>query len=337
MKMQLLICGLALLALGGMKPSDDVQRFDRVVEPFVAAFNDSNYEALRADWNQTMREELPLARTKSFFGGVRNKRGTVEEMGRGRIRQANTCVFPLKFSDGSDMELKVVLDRADRIAGLWIRPPTPDLPVPERNCTALSLPFQGWWYVTWGGDTKELNRHHDVINQRYAFDFLVVDEEGSSHSGAGDKNEEYYAFGKEILPPARGRVTEVISGVHDCEPGTMNSYSALGNVVFIRHRPHEVSVLAHLKQGSIRVKAGQKVERGEVIGLCGNSGNSSEPHLHYHLQNTPRIEEATGIKCYLQNVRVRSGGETREAHSHSPERKEQVAPQGKKNPTAGDA
>ena len=88
----------------------------------------------------------------------------------------------------------------------------------------------------------------------------------------------------------------------------MNPYSAFGNAVFIKHQSYEVSVLAHLKQGSIKVKVGDTVVEGEVIGLCGNSGNSSEPHLHYHLQNTPIIQDGTGIKCFFAEVAVTPKG-----------------------------
>jgi len=84
----------------------------------------------------------------------------------------------------------------------------------------------------------------------------------------------------------------------------MNPYSALGNAVFIEHQENEVSVLAHLKLGSIKVKAGDKVESGQLIGLCGNSGNSSEPHLHYHLQNTAIIQDGVGIKCFFYKMKI---------------------------------
>lgn len=90
--------------------------------------------------------------------------------------------------------------------------------------------------------------------------------------------------------------------MRDNAPGSMNAYMALGNFVVIEHRAREYSVLAHLKQGSVRVKPGRKVKRGEVLGLCGNSGNSSEPHLHYHLQNTPVIQDGTGIKVFFTGL-----------------------------------
>jgi murein DD-endopeptidase MepM/ murein hydrolase activator NlpD len=188
----------------------------------------------------------------------------------------------------------------------------------ERHQTELSLPFKGKWLVLWGGDTKELNQHHDVANQRFAFDFVVADETGKTHKGDGSANEDYFAFGREVISPADGEVTDVISGVRDNVPGSMNPYSAVGNAVIIRHRENEVSVLAHLKLDSIKVKVGDKVARGQLIGLCGNSGNSSEPHLHYHLQNTAIIQDGTGIKCLFHKITVISSGQQQVKTDYSP-------------------
>src|SRR5262249_19141843 len=198
--------------------------------------------------------------------------------------------------------------------------------VPEKNQTKLALPFHGRWFVFWGGDTPELNYHHDSIPQRFAFDLLGVGPDGKTHKGEGSRNEDYYAFGREVLAPADGVVTEVIDGVRDNVPGSMNPLSALGNAVFIQHSKHEVSVLAHFKQGSINVRAGDAVKKGQVLGLCGNSGNSSEPHIHYHLQNTPVIQEATGIKCYFAEIELEKEAKKTTQRSYSPVKGDIISP-----------
>jgi murein DD-endopeptidase MepM/ murein hydrolase activator NlpD len=162
-----------------------------------------------------------------------------------------------------------------------------------------------------------------VQNQRYAFDFLVVDEEGKTHQGAGNENEDYYAFGRKVFSPADGVVTDVIQGVRDNQPRSMNPYSALGNAVVIQHRDNEVSVLAHFKNGSIMVKPGEKIKKGRLLGLCGNSGNSSEPHIHYHLQNTPILQDGTCIKCYFENV-VTTKADKSTSHKHYSPIKDEV-------------
>ncbi len=132
------------------------------------------------------------------------------------------------------------------------------------------------------------------------------------------KNEDYYAFGREVLAPADGLVTEVISGVRDNQPGSMNPYSAVGNVILIEHRTGEVSLLGHLMQGSIRVKAGDRVTRGQVLSLCGNSGNSSEAHLHYHLQNSAVMQDGLGIPVHFDTVFVTREGKKEARLDYSP-------------------
>ena len=227
------------------------------------------------------------------------------------------------------MDLKIWLDGKDKITGLMFLRHTTPIPVPEKHDTILLLPFEGKWKLLWGGDTKELNRHHDTQNQRYAFDFLIADERGKTHRGEGKANEDYYAFGQKILAPADGVVTDVITGVRDNEPRSMNPYSVLGNTVVIQHREHEVSVLAHFKNGSITVKPGDKIKKGRLLGLCGNSGNSSEPHLHYHLQNTPILQDATGIKCYFENIAVADADKSATQKHYSPVKDDIVSRAGK--------
>ena len=152
-------------------------------------------------------------------------------------------------------------------------------------------------------------------------------EDEKTERGDGTRNEDYYAFGREILAPADATVIEVIEGVRDNTPASMNQYSAVGNCVIIQHREDEVSVLAHFKRGNIVVKAGDKVKRGQLLGQCGNSGNSSEPHLHYHLQNSPVLQDGLGIKCVFQTAVVTKNGKTETRVNLSPVKGEIISPQ----------
>ncbi|HEX4775045.1 MAG TPA: M23 family metallopeptidase [Candidatus Saccharimonadales bacterium] len=182
-----------------------------------------------------------------------------------------------------------------------------------RNITHLRLPFKGKWYVRQGGDTKKLNYHRSHVVQRGAFDFSGYGSNNKSYKSKGLKNEDYYAFGADVLAPADGEVIEAVQGIRDNQPGQTNLFAVGGNYVLIEHRANEYSFIAHLKQGSTLVKTGEKVKAGQKLGLCGNSGNSSEPHIHYHLQNSDvhsKFEKtkikpvAIGIKVYFSNVTV---------------------------------
>jgi len=293
------------------------ERFERVVNRMVKAINEADYPGIQADFGKVMLDFLPLEKSRPFFKNLSAQYGKIEKLDAPQLIPPLQAIFVAHFERGV-LDIKVWLDAKDKIIGLQFLPHVPDIPLPEKNKTELSLPFRGSWLVFWGGDTKELNHHHDDRSQRFAFDFLVVDETGKTHKGDGATNEDYYAFGKELFAPADGVVTDVINGVRDNIPGSMNPYSAVGNAVFIQHRKHEVSVLAHLKLDSVKVKVGDEVKRGQVIGLCGNSGNSSEPHLHYHLQKTPVIQDGTGIKCYFKKVSVMDNGKKQVKTNYSP-------------------
>jgi hypothetical protein len=290
----------------------------------VKAINEQDYARIGSDFDRTMEDFFPLEKRKPFFENLSAQYGKINRLDKPQLPQPGQAIFVAHCERGS-LDITVWLSDNDKITGLLFLPHKPDIAVPEKNETKLSLPFKGKWLVFWGGDTKELNLHHDAPGQRFAFDFLGIDEQGKTRKSEAQVNEDYFAFGREVLAPADGNATDVINGVRDNVPGSMNPSSALGNAVFIQHCENEVSVLAHLKLGSIKVKVGDKVERGQIIGLCGNSGNSSEPHLHYHLQNTPVIQDGTGIKCYFEKVTVIDGGDKKAKMNYSPTKGDIIA------------
>jgi murein DD-endopeptidase MepM/ murein hydrolase activator NlpD len=323
MRRSVTISAVLFLAALGAAQEAGADRFVKVVDRMVEAVNKADYAGAGKDFAAGMEEFFPLEKRRPFFENLSAQYGKIKKYSERRLIPPDQAIFVAQCERGK-LDIKIWLDAEDRIAGLLFTPHVPEIPVPGENVTRLSLPFRGRWFVAWGGDTKELNQHHDVPNQRFAFDFLGANEEGKTRKGQSGINEDYFAFGREILAPAVGVITDVITGVRDNVPGSMNPYSGLGNAVFIRHREHEVSVLAHLKLGSIKVKVGDKVKRGQVIGLCGNSGNSSEPHLHYHLQNTPVIQDGTGIKCFFEKVIVIDAKDKRAKKNYSPKKDEIV-------------
>jgi hypothetical protein len=300
-----------------LQAKEATERFEKVVNRMVKAINDSNWPVVQTDFGQVMLDAFPLDKLTPFFQGLTAQYGRIIKLDTPQYVPPMQAIFPARFERGI-LDIKVVLDDQDKIIGLWFLPHTPDIPSVEKHQTRLTLPFKGKWLVFWGGDTTELNQHHDTPNQRFALDSLGVGDDGKTHKGDGKVNEDYFAFGREIIAPADGVVTDVINGVRDNIPGLMNPYSAVGNAVFIQHRKNEVSVLAHLKLDSITVKVGDKVTRGRAIALCGNSGNSSEPHLHYHLQNTPIIQDGAGIKCLFQKVKIIVDGREQLKTNYSP-------------------
>ncbi len=184
------------------------------------------------------------------------------------------------------MVVQWALDRDGAIADFFIRPAEPATSVIYETKTQLHLPFAGEWYVTAGGRTVEQNQHSMDYSNRFAYDLVRADE--LERPEPRTRNEDFTTWRQAILAPAPGRVAAVRDGVPDnAAPGEMNDDRSViaGNFVSIDHGNGEFSVLGHLQMGSVRVAVGDRLERGEVVGLAGNSGRSNGPHLHYNLQD----------------------------------------------------
>lgn len=154
--------------------------------------------------------------------------------------------------------------------------------------TEFQFPLKGEWFVFWGGNDVLSNYHYAHETQRYALD-IIRTQDDSSYQGDGKDNENYYAFGEPLYAAADGRVVEVKNDIPDNTPGVMNAEEPTGNVVVIDHGNGEYSMTAHLKKGSAAVKKGDNVQQGDLIGQLGNSGNSSEAHLHFQVSDGPDI------------------------------------------------
>ena len=153
----------------------------------------------------------------------------------------------------------------------------------------LYVPFWGEWTVTQGHDGK----HTHKGEWGKAFDFMIQDDDGKTYAGDGQFCEDYYSYNKPILAPADGYVEEIIDYVDDNEIGKVNTTSNWGNTIIIRHLSGLYTQMSHLKKGTFRVEKGQYVRRGDMVALCGNSGRSPEPHLHFQVQATPVLGAKT--------------------------------------------
>jgi murein DD-endopeptidase MepM/ murein hydrolase activator NlpD len=160
----------------------------------------------------------------------------------------------------------------------------------HHGAVAFTLPFLGQWRCTQGyasGGPTHLG------DWRQALDFAIVDADGRTYQGAGLALSDYYAYNKPVLAPAEGVVVEVIQHIEDNAVGEVNTRENWGNTVVIRHAPGLYSQLSHLRAHSVHVKPGDYVRRGEVLGTCGSSGRSPEPHLHFQVQATPYVGSKT--------------------------------------------
>ncbi len=278
-----------------------------------------------------LRGTFTEAKARVYFRSILAARGNLLDVKESVASGGGASL--LLGAERGEWRMALTLDRKGQITGLNLTPAGAIIALPERNKTPMRLPFNGEWYVRWGGATAELNRNANIRSQRRALDMLIRDSLHKSHQDEGKANEDYYVYGTDILAPADGTVVMVIDGVPDSKPGTPNGFCAIGNSIMIKHSDSEFSVLEHLMFGSICVRVGDTVKAGQLIGRCGNSGQSNEPHLHFHLQNLPDMEEASGFEPYFQNIRVTRDLRARVERDYSPIRGDSVAQLAVETPT----
>jgi hypothetical protein len=155
------------------------------------------------------------------------------------------------------------------------------LPVNQEKAVVLAPPVLGGWYVFHGGNSPLLNAHFYGGSQRWALD-LILPEDGPLPGKGVSALDGYQSFGQPILAPIDGTVVSAENALEDQAIGSSDTVNLAGNHVIIQTAQSAFVLLAHLQKGSVTVKTGDTVRTGQQMGLCGNSGNTSQPHLHIH-------------------------------------------------------
>jgi hypothetical protein len=287
---------------------------DTVARELVMRINAKDAKGIVALFDGEMAKTFPVAETEPFVRGIVDGSGVI--VGVERLEGGSRGgAFKLK-AERAELRLELSLGMDDKIAGMRITKATPEPPV-EKSTASLGLPFRGQWLVYWGGDRAELNPHVGHKSQRRATDLVMVDADGKTHRGDGKKNEDYLGYGQDVLAVADGTVVTVIDGVPDNVPGELNPSVLGGNTVTVKHSDSLFSLYAHLQPGKMRVRVGAKVVKGTVLGACGNSGNSSEPHLHFQLQDALLFDRSWGVEPVFQGVRVVRDGKVTEVATYT--------------------
>ena len=187
------------------------------------------------------------------------------------------------------------------------------------------FPLRGVWYVGYGASFH--TGHRWAIPEEFALDIAKVGESGLSHKGDGTSFGDYYAYGADVIAAADGRVINAVKDQPEDASAmqrpneTQEAYftrlqkeqgerlakgltAITGNYVMIDHGNNEYSLYAHLQPGSVRVHVGDQVKAGDAIGKLGSSGNSTEPHLHFHVCDKPDPLMCAGIPVNFSNVTV---------------------------------
>ncbi|MGV1014964.1 MAG: M23 family metallopeptidase, partial [Methyloceanibacter sp.] len=164
----------------------------------------------------------------------------------------------------------------------------------------IAPPLKGSRWVIGGGCCAAPSYHRSAtlpinlgvrVSERFAIDFVQLNDKDMLYDGDMKELKDYAFFGDEILSVAPGTVVAAVDGLPEQVPGKLPDDATLqmagGNHVVVDIGEGRFAFYAHMQPGSLRVKAGDKVETGQVLGLLGNSGNTDTPHLHFHVMDGP--------------------------------------------------
>lgn len=153
----------------------------------------------------------------------------------------------------------------------------------------ISLPFFGKWSVSQAHDGEYTHKKE----WRHAWDFVILDSDNKQFKDNGDFPVDYYCYNKSVISPGAGIVQEISDNVLDNKIGEINVAQNWGNSIVIKHTESLYTQISHIKKGTFKVVKGQYVTKGQILALCGNSGHSPYPHIHFQVQKTPFIGSKT--------------------------------------------
>ncbi|MDX1638419.1 MAG: M23 family metallopeptidase [Balneolaceae bacterium] len=169
----------------------------------------------------------------------------------------------------------------------------------------LSFPLKGGtYYIGGGGNSRWINNHNAFPPQDFALDILRLNSMGNRAWGIWPSElSAYTIYGDSVYSPCSEEIILAVDGFPDLTPPTRDSENPAGNHVVVSCKGVE-ALLAHLMAGSVAVSKNDTVDAGDIIGRVGNSGNTTQPHLHLHLErNGPpgKILNGDGVPATFNN------------------------------------
>lgn len=214
--------------------------------------------------------------------------------------------------DHAPSKIEHVLHVLDDQGGVHDVIPAP-LMVSNESPIIVEPPLRGTWIAGDSVNNRPDAAHRRAIliengrawlAQRFAIDWVqyqAIDGAGATWKGPEDRNESYFCYGQPIYSVAAGKVVDMADGLPENVPHsgkysiTIGADNAAGNHVVIEIAPHRYVLYAHMRPGTVRVKTGDEVATGEILGLVGNTGSSTEPHLHMHIDDQPSFLAGNGV------------------------------------------
>jgi hypothetical protein len=191
-----------------------------------------------------------------------------------------------------------------------------EVTVNRRAVASIAPPLRGEGYVS-ADSCCDATRHTRAalpvngrvwVAQRYAVDWEQLDAQGRIFNGPQEKLESYTIFGKPVLAVANAVVVSVTEGLPEQTPGKYPTNISLdeadGNSVILDFGEQRYAMYAHMQPGSIKVRTGENVKLGQVIGLVGNTGNSFAPHLHFQVMDRPSSLASNGLPYEIRDFQI---------------------------------
>jgi Peptidase family M23 len=200
----------------------------------------------------------------------------------------------------------------------------------------ISAPLRGDGYIS-ADSCCDSTRHMRAampingrvyVAQRYAVDWEQLDAGNRIYSGPREKLESYTIFGKPVYAVADGVVAVVVTGLPEQTPGkyptNISIEQADGNAIIEDIGGHHFACYAHMQSASIRLHQGDRVKRGQIIGLVGNSGNSVAPHLHFHVMSSELSLASNGLPYQIDEFKITGATPGTKAFDEAEEKGEPV-------------
>ena len=203
------------------------------------------------------------------------------------------------------------------------------------NALVLEFPLRGEWMTPNTPGKKVPSHGTDMLGQRYAYDFWQVDWKINNFKFCDGSNFKYYfrgiplekcyCWGKEVFAPCDGKIVKSEDGCKERNPVNFftdifavlknaltfkpkkkgfNIHSFIGNYIIMEIAEDRFAFFAHFQNGSITVRSGDNVEKGQILGKVGHSGNSTAPHLHFHIMDNVDLLKAKGRPCVFEQYEI---------------------------------
>jgi murein DD-endopeptidase len=180
------------------------------------------------------------------------------------------------------------------------------VPVDQNPVPVLSPPFDGGIWLAGNGPVNDSNHRrgifavdgHIYLPERFAIDWVKVGPNGDSRHDGASKNENWWGWREPVLAVADGEITEVVDEFPDNTPRVLPPVTLdniAGNHIVLQIERNRFVTYAHLQRGSIKVRTGDRVHRGEVLALLGNSGNTTGAHLHLQVTDHNSVLQSEGV------------------------------------------